>query len=224
MAHMENIPPNDSSRRRSLAPACLLIVLILLAIIAVIVIVGVRLAQSVTAALPQLGLPVDIGSVPGDPSHFDPIAAYDTVHKFAGADRALASIVIRYVRADGTLDLKAGYDPNVQYKFFTELATPPPNAPPLGSRGVTDQKWDDQVEVLIQPTRMISDEGDVQGLKPIAAPTCSLRTLWSAAIEKGAPKDAVAIVVVDSSGYDFRIDHTKINLSFDTDCTLKRGS
>jgi hypothetical protein len=181
-----------------------------------------RFTPSLESLPAAAGLPVNIAAVPGDGSHFDPIAAYDAVHKFAGDTLDLASITITYVRSDGTLDLMAPYDPNVDYRFMRELLTPPPNSPPVGVKGVTDQKWDNQVEVLIQPSRMISVGGDVQGLIRAAAPTCSLTTLWSTAIEKGAAKDAVATVRYDHNGYNFRIKNTSTDLNFDTDCHLKR--
>src|SRR5215813_8400854 len=167
---------------------------------------GSRFFQSVTSSVSSLGGPsVNISGVPGDPSHFDPIAQYDAIHKFAGESLELDSIIVTYVRSDGTLDLSAPYDPRVDYKFFRELSTPPPSAPPLGVRGVTDQKWDDQVEVLVQPSRLISIGGNVQGLTAIPAPKCSMKTLWSAALEKGASADAVANVVINKSGYYFSI-------------------
>jgi hypothetical protein len=216
---MTNIPPHGSALRSAL-PVLLLALLVILAIIVAIVIVVVRVVQPVEVAIPQIGPSVNTAAVPSDPSHFDPIAAYDAVHQFAGADLDLAYINIDYARSDGTLDLNANYDPRVEYEFFRELSTPPPNAPPVGSKGVTDQKWDDQADILIQPSRMLSVGGNVQGLKKIPAPKCSLKRLWDTAIEKGASKDAVAIVRLDASGYSFRIEGTKIDLSFDTDCGL----
>jgi hypothetical protein len=167
------------------------------------------------------GPQVNITSIPGDAAYFDPIVAYDAVHKFAGATYDLSSIRINYVRSDGTLDLNAPYDPTIQYEFVRELQTPPPSMPPVGVQGVTDQKWDDQIEVLIQPTRMLSTQGYVQGRTIATAPKCSLKTLWSAAMEKGASKDAVATILFSATGYHFSIRSTSITLEFDNDCHLK---
>ena len=118
------------------------------------------------------------------------------------------------------MDMGANYDPQVDYRFFRELATPPPNMPPLGSKGVTANPWDDMKEVLIQPSRMISTGGNVQGLTSVPAPKCSMSRLWETAAEKGAPKNAVAIVHLNASGYTFRIKAAEIDLDFDMDCRL----
>jgi hypothetical protein len=215
---MTTIPPRNGCNFRIFI--ILLLVIVIFAAISVFFFVGAGVKQAIEIASSMGGPSVNIGAVPGDPSHFDPIASYETIHDFAGETLDLDSIVISYVRSDGTLDLKAGYDPTVNYRFFHELSTPPPSAPPLGSKGVTDQKWDDQVEVLVQPTRIISIGGNVQGLTAISAPKCTMKRLWSAALEKGAPPDAVASVVINKSGYNFSIRNTKISLHFDTDCRL----
>ncbi|MEP7289591.1 MAG: hypothetical protein ABI947_27900 [Chloroflexota bacterium] len=217
---MANLSSKTRSRPRW--TFCLVIViLIVFASCGAVALIIPRLQQSIGSVLSSGGLPVQIDAVPGDPSHFDPIASYDSVHKFAGSTLDLDTIIATYVRSDGTLDLSAPYDPNVDYRFFEELSTQPPSAPPLGVRGVTDQKWDNQVEVLIQPKRMISIGGAVQGLHAATAPKCALKTLWSAALEKGAPSDAVAKIIYNVAGYNFSIRNTKIDLDFDTDCRLK---
>ncbi len=219
---MTTISPRKGCSTRFRITLAVVLVLVFSGAICAFVFISSRVAQTIETITGGEGPSVNIGAVPGDPSHFDPIASYETIHKFAGETLDLDSIVISYVRSDGTLDLKAGYDPTVNYRFFHELSTPPPSAPPLGSKGVTDQKWDDQVEVVVQPSRIISIGGNVQGLTAISAPTCSMKRLWSAAIEKGAPSDAVASVVINKSGYYFSIRNTKTSLHFDADCRLSK--
>lgn len=197
----------------------LLQLLVLGSIVAVITIVTSRSGLRIDLSADIAG--VHTAAIPGDASHFDPLASYDTIHRFAGVDFELASIDIRYVHSDGTVDLTANNDPQVDYIFFREQATPPPNMPPLGTDGVTDQPWDDQNAVYVQPTRIISSEGYVQGLKSIPPPQCSLLRLWDTAVEKDAPRNAVAQVRLDASGYRFRIKASHIDLEFDLDCQLK---
>ncbi len=220
----------DKKRRQSqdltgsgfprLAPTAVVVALLALIIAGVIWLISTQTLPT-PSHVPDLGGPiVETAAVPGDPGHFDPIASYEQVHQFAGADLDLGYLLIDYVRADGTLDLTAPYDPRVQYRFFRELSTPPPSAPPVGVQGVTEQPWDDMNEILIQPRRMLSSRGNVQGLKRLPAPICSMKTLWGVAIARGAPKDAVASVFYDSTGYHFRIENTRFDMDFDPTCKL----
>jgi hypothetical protein len=165
---------------------------------------------------------VDSSSIPGDPSNFDPMAAYAVVHKAAGENLALGTLDISYVRSDGTLDLNAGgYGAHAIYTFVKEMAAPPTYAPPVGSKGITTGKWYEMAEVDIYHNHMITTKGAVQSIPPMPDPTCSLHTLWSAALEKGAQKDAVAKIFLNADGYQFHIDALKVNLRFDLDCHLK---
>ena len=160
-------------------------------------------------------------SVPGDQTHFDPIAAYDTIHKAVGADMVLDSIDIYYVRSDGTLDLTAGYEPHVDYTFARALDAPPPSVPPIGVSGVTTDQWYEMARVYLKKDSMEINRANSQSIKPMPTPTCPLHTLWSVALEKGARKDAVATIYISASGYYFQIDALNVNLNFDLTCHLK---
>ena len=157
----------------------------------------------------------------GDQAHFDPIAAYDAFHKLAGPQMQLVRMDLEYVRSDGTLDLTASYDPNVDYTFAHKLDAPPPSMPPVGVRGVTTDPWYEEASFYIKKDRVDDTRSYGQQDALMPAPTCSLRTLWSIALEKGAQKDAVAIISIRATGYNFRIDALKVNLDFDLECHLK---
>lgn len=175
--------------------------------------------------------------VPGDASAFDPIASYDAVAKYAGDNVKLQSINVYYVRSDGTMDLNASYNPYVEYEFYHELASPPANAPPVGAGGSANQKWYEVIRVRIRQAhgwhvKSNNSEYDYYDFgmshdtqtptssvqTSIPAPTCSLKRLWSAAMENGAPKDAVARVEYNENGYEFTISDISIRMKFDNDC------
>lgn len=189
----------------------------------------------------------DTRPVPGDPRRFDPVAALPGVRDYAGEKANLVSISAYYVRADGTMDLNASYDPkpNVTYEFYRE-ASPPENAPPVGAGGTAGGAWYEKVTIsAYEPgqwrhvTRIgggVSTEYSYenQGMErdidsPTATiydtfvpdPACSFTRLWSTALERGAPADAVAIIEYDSYGYDFSISGADISLEFDQDCKLR---
>src|SRR5690349_4318553 len=55
-------------------------------------------ANAVSASV----VPDTANAILGDESHFDPIAVYPAIAKYAGNDLQLSSIHIYYVRSDGT--------------------------------------------------------------------------------------------------------------------------
>ena len=183
--------------------------------------------------------------LPGDPAHFDPVAGFAAIQKHAGAEARLLSFEARFVRADGTLDLTATYSPppTAEYKFVRRLASPPKDAPPLGTGRPADTHWYEPV--IVKASRpwefrgvsrssggirtryqyfnlgMARDGGRAQaGPDPALAapPSCSLRDLWKIAAQQGAPTDAVAVIRYDPAGYSFRIEGTPIALVFGVDC------
>src|SRR4051812_19138020 len=95
---MAHTPPKNGTNRRFPLSVIFLSLFVILAVVCMILFFGLRLVQSI--AIPSIvgELGINIAAVPGDSSHFDPIAEYDEVHKFAGANLDLDSIVITYVR------------------------------------------------------------------------------------------------------------------------------
>lgn len=180
--------------------------------------------------------------LPGDASHFDPVAAYPRIQQHAGEGSLLISIEARYVRSDGTLDLYASYRPTVEYQFVRD-AQPPSDAPPLGAGGATgSQKWYEPIQVdVYQPGQfrdvttgsseyqfvnlgMDRDASSVTSTLPgeiIPTPACSFTDLWQLALKRGTPADAVATIRYDSDGYSFDISSTSFEFKFDNDCKLQ---
>jgi hypothetical protein len=52
----------------------------------------------------------------------------------------------------------------------------------------------------------------------VPPPACTFQTLWSEAIARGVPSDAVATIRYDHRGYLFEIRHTEHALQFDQAC------
>lgn len=186
---------------------------------------------------------------PGDPRHFDPVAAYGEVAAFAGAEVRLTSLAARFVRSDGTMDLKADYrpSPTAQYRFVREVAAPA-DAPPVGAGGNADGRWHERVHVEVsrpwqfRSVRRVGGSGGASyqyfnrgmerrtdppsGYAPgdaVPAPTCPFRRLWAEAIARGAPATAVAVIEYDARGYEFRIDDVRFSMHFAADCSVVPG-
>ncbi len=188
-------------------------------------------------------------TISGDASAYDPFAALPAVTAFAGDGAQLAEIEAAQVRSDGTQDLTADYEaprPRTTYTFFRE-APRPDNAPPVGAGGTTDGPWYEPITVeAYRPGEMsqirqtgggvsISTQFVNKGLKRtvqdpttnlafvegfVEAPACTTRQLWSSAIERGAPANAVATITYDLDGYEFSILGTGFSLNFNADCRL----
>ncbi len=181
----------------------------------------------------------DTREVPGDATHFDPIASFQQIKDYAGAGAMLTDMSAYYVRSDGTMDLTASYTPNVTLEFVIETARPA-DAPPIGAGGSTTGKWYIPVDIhIFQPGqwRQVTSssvsytyinkgmERDVddptssdQTILP--DPTCSFADLWQIALTKDAPSEAVAIIRYNEDGYDFTISDASIYLEFGMDCRL----
>jgi len=164
--------------------------------------------------------------VPGDSGQFDPIAAFPEIRLYAGENAQLNSIQIDFARADGTLNLKAtSYKPRATYTFYRELSTPPADVPPVGAGGSPNQKWFERIDVIVQQADSYNlglrrSVGRPQNSidKAIPPPACSLKRLWSAAMERGAPPDAVATIRLSERGYDFSIRDINFGMQFDPAC------
>jgi hypothetical protein len=189
----------------------------------------------------------DTREVPGDAAAFDPIASYAEIEAYAKGEAASIEFIemdATYVKSDGTLDLTAeSYFPQVTSRFAIP-AERPEDAPPIGAGGSTGD-YEQLVTIkAFQPGQMRSVttlsggsrtsytykhlglERDIDGPTPVAqretmpAPSCSFAELWEAAIQRDAPRDAVAIIKYDDGEYRFSISAVSIYLEFDQSCKL----
>lgn len=182
---------------------------------------------------------VDTRPVPGDATRFSPSAAYEEIRAYAGENAKLISISAYYVKSDGTMDLTEDYYPRVDYKFAREVPRPA-DSPPVGAGGTVSGQWYEPIEIdVYEPNqwRRVSGSSNYSYMNKgmerdvdspttslsgefTDAPACSFADLWTEALAKDAPADAVAIIEYDAAGYDFRITDTGIWLRFDHDCQL----
>jgi hypothetical protein len=180
-------------------------------------------------------------SIPGDASRFDPIAFIATARADIDGTVGLERFDASGVRSDGTVDLEAeSYESSVTYRFVRAVP-PPEDQPPIGAGGSSETVWHRETRVVIEnpgyhethrsgtSSKGYLSEGyssyevDPEPGAPEIAPdpTCSLATLWQAAIASGAPESAVANVRYDASGYWFDIDDTDVRLRFGMDCAAR---
>lgn len=186
-------------------------------------------------------------AVPGDATHYDPIARYPDALAYAGSGARLLSIKARFVRSDGTMDLKASYEPGPSTVYtFVHDAPPAKNTPPPGVRSADRDFSKRQVVVtLSRPNQtlrtvrfggssfrgyqyvnqgMRRDEGQPGVLTSLAttdAPHCSFADLWKRVLQtqNSIPRDAVATIEYEAGVYRFQVlDQSQ--LSFSSDCQL----
>ena len=60
----------------------------------------------------------DIKSIPGNIRKFDPVLQLPKITEFAGERCVLTEILATYVKPDGTMDMKADYEPTVFYMYI----------------------------------------------------------------------------------------------------------
>lgn len=173
-----------------------------------------------------------------DETRYDPLAVEGEIRDFAAwgieeyADTLeLQSVDIDYVRADGTLDLTADYEPTVNWRWVG------PRLDPSGPPGVGSE--DVYLTVRVEATdrhtestgtgestsqsfylglRRYEYESEIEELRAVPWPKCSLTELWDHALQAGAPDDGVAQIRYDHRGYDFEIEGVDIEIEFDHDC------
>jgi hypothetical protein len=163
---------------------------------------------------------------------------------YAGTGAELVSVNAYFVRSDGTVELNASYTPApyVTYDFVRKLEKAPANAPPVGAGGANTDPWYEPIEIhLYQPgqwrkvsgssvsytyvnkgmQRSVDDAENGLRHPVVPPPTCPFSQLWSVAVTKDAPAEAVAIIQYNSDGYDFSISGLSVHLEFGMDCKLK---
>jgi len=172
--------------------------------------------------------------IPGDAAHFDVITTYPQIAAFAGTDFHLERVSMKFVKSDGTLDLTADYGASVSYYFAHVLDKSAANGAPVGvsnSVGPTAELAFVNISKpgLKSPNKnQYYDFGMDRSASTATAwtgtladvPTCSLKALWDAAIQKGASAEAVATIDYDSTGYRFVIQALNIRLQFAANCSL----
>lgn len=189
------------------------------------------------------GIPVpETRAVTGDATRFDPIGQYGEALAFAGEGALLIELSASYVKSDGTVDLTAtSYNPWITYRFIRPSEAPA-DAPPIGAASNDGGAWYEPATVeafeIGQRRQQTTTRGSVRstvqwvnkGLtrhiedrttqvkEVLPAPQCSFAKLWSYALEEGAPRDAVAIISYDASGYSFSISGAGFNFDFDLEC------
>lgn len=201
-----------------------------------IILFGVRGLPHIIAHFNKNNTPM-----PGDPQQFDPVATLPAVSAFAGPASQLVDFKARYVRSDGTLDLTANYNPEVNYAFERPMVSSG-DSRPLGAGGGPGPHYLPINVLISKPGRIVfhhrmggggsakwheaergmrRTEGAVRA-QPAGQPIsfkCSLKDLWDHAIAAGAQGEAVAIIEYDANwGYSFRIADTTISLRFNDDC------
>ncbi len=172
--------------------------------------------------------PDDTAVPPGENLNaYDAVSGYGGVAAFAGPGAELIEMTVVHARSDGTVDLEAKYAPRVEYELVRpDVPSKEDEALPVGARGkssgfeavnVTIRKpaiWSVTVngnrhdERHLGMDRRFSGKGSAPAdwkKEAVPPPTCSLKKLWAAAIEAGAPRDAVAEIRYDEEGWRFRI-------------------
>jgi hypothetical protein len=241
----------DMSGKKKPAKANLLTRLIVASLMIAFCLIAVVMPASFLFApnlIPRLFGLVETQPVQGDPAKFDPVFAYGSVAAYAGAGARLISIEASQVRVDGTMDLTATYVPAPYTEYEFAINVPPPdNAPPVGAGGSSTGQWFQPVTVRVyEPgqrrqvrrtsngtrlTFQYVNEGMVRDADDTPtssaprfveeAPQCSFVDFWQTALERGAPRDAVANISYDADGYEFRISGAGVNLEFGFDCKVR---
>ncbi len=185
--------------------------------------------------------------IAGDTSKYDPIASFAETAARAGTDAKLVKMEARLVKSDGTLDLNADYKPapQVEFTFYREVPAPQ-NAPPPGAVSGNNGTWYETIRLKAhRPWQsssvrsfsgsgsssyqyvnlgMEKDVGTPVSYLPGTAtppPACPFQKLWTTAIQKGAPQNAVSTITYDSNGYLFEMNLEKpLLLKFDFKCQL----
>jgi hypothetical protein len=174
----------------------------------------------------------DTREVPGDATHFDPIANFAAIKEYAGEGAMLTSFDAYYLTA-------TNYNPHVDLEFVVPSG-PPADAPPIGAGGAADGKWFIPVDIdIYQPGQgrhvssssvsysyvnqgMDRDTSTATSTEPtiLPDPTCSFADMWVEAFKHDAPEAAVATIDYEEDGYSFNINDMSIWLNFDMECQL----
>ena len=179
------------------------------------------------------GQPTIRAAEPTPPAPSEKITNADRLIKFSYDNLgglAVSKLLISYVRADGTIDEKYG-------EAIVDLGKPKPpdpaddpnrpiGAPVIQTAPVIDEDvsarcpvytWKAGVRTSEDTTCIMSDQG-------LARPKCSVVEVWKRAVDKGAPKQGLAVMELRSGSpqsWHFSIDDEprSIHFSLDVDDT-----
>jgi hypothetical protein len=179
---------------------------------------------------PELFTKRSLTDIP-DATRFDPLSFAAQAAQLAGPGLRYETMYFDGVKADGTVDLTAAYEPTGTFRFMGDAKT---SDAPLGARGsdevlrryITLERpgWHTSrngTKRNIRWSRGLRVYGSTTRPEPTTElPKCSLKKLWDAAIKRGIPKDAVARISHDHEGYELSINNTELpTIEFNHDCT-----
>jgi len=183
-----------------------------------------------------------------DTSHLDPFAVLDEVREKVGGKAHLYSIEAEFVGSDGTMNLNATYNPGpkIKYKFYGESEPGSGEVPPIGAGRSAGDVWYKRTQVecylpgedrhIVLPSGRHNSSYTYTNLgmdfergsptmgrldEEIGNPTVTTQDLWKIALQKGAPKDAVATIRYSKTGYHFQISGAGIDFVVDKTGKLK---
>jgi len=227
----------------------LLILTIAASILLAIAAVGLVVTGGMEDVMRRMGMPTPPESFPppGDPRAFDGFEMLPEVSDFAGMNCEVVEIDLMRVSSEGLMDLEADYKPQANYEFLCDvILTEQERNAPIGAGGLEVNEGDRRAlsVSIFQPgqRRHFSSRGSgtnvemdyihkgmvihrahlvrAANAQSIPAPSCSTSQLWEAAIEAGAPGNAVARIRYEDNAYRFSIDGTDVDLKFDANCEL----
>ncbi len=171
-------------------------------------------------------------AVPGEPTRFDPIAAYPSALEYAGQGAQLVSVAALYVGQDGTMDLTATPSPSptaiytfvreskdpkatgANYETITVMVAEPYRTVSFGAGEEND------TYVCRGMDRTVSHGGNIPAIA-VPAPACPIAPMFGQALQRGAAPGALANVLYGPGGYSFTITSPRLSLQFGMDCKLK---
>jgi len=177
---------------------------------------------------------------PGEVTRFDPVASFAAMATYAGPEAQLVRMSASYVKTDGTMDLTQEYRPSVSAEFVAKASAEDVTAQGArapGSGFAVGEPISVRLTVHKPLTQHVTSGGSEWHEKHLgmerrpggtgsgergfaAAPTCSFARLWEQASAVGAPREVVANIDYDASGYTFAANGRDFRRRFAADCTL----
>lgn len=177
--------------------------------------------------------------LPGFPHRVDPVALLPAVRRAAATSLPLRliSMKARYAGPQGLVDLDGpGYQGSVEYRFQEEAPPPTPvpagPKPPLGvprtERPIFTTDWSMSLD---RNGLNVSHQLFMPGFfKAVPDPSCSVKQVWEAALDAGAPAHAVARLeyqraIGGQAAWSFEIDGTGFRIEVsDPGCRRRTDS
>lgn len=164
--------------------------------------------------------------VPGEPTRFDPVAAFPQVRAYAGEGALFANASFLFVRADGTMDLTATPAPSPAAVYtFVRRAESGPEAVTVTVaepwRTVKSGPGEDAETYLCRGMDRSTAPALASPPADLPAPTCAVAALFEAARERGASPDALATVLYDATGYTLMVARPRLVVHYGADCRAR---